>query len=376
MSEKKVTYKEIAHKLGVSSTTVHRALTGKGGVGKAMTVKIQTLAEEMGYQPDRMSNGMKKHTTRFAVVFPEPTMENRYYYLSLWNGAHRYFQEVSPYQVEVMDFTYPLTPGSNGEILKDIYENYKEKLDGLITIGVENNQTSYFLSKLAEEGIPITCVGFDLYKHIALCSVMAYDEMVGNLAAELLTAFNSSKTPGPVLITGNPVGSFSMPDQYHNASGFEQFLVRHDPGCSLLTAYSPDYKKAEEMIRSVLEKHKDLSAIYSTSARNTVLICNIIKELGYEGRVRLIGNDCFPESLEFLSRGILTGIIDKKVFDQSYQAAKILFEYAAFGEYPQSPVIRIQPQVVLKSHLTDVSLSHSFHTFADAATPKAEFTKE
>ena len=148
-----------------------------------------------------------------------------------------------------------------------------------------------------------------------------------------------------------------MPDQYHNAAGFERFLSHHAPSCPLLTAYSPDTKIAEEMIRSCLTQYGNLSAIYSTSARNTVVMCNIIEELDLANKIRLIGNDCFPESMEFLSRGVLTGIIDKKVSDQSYHAAKTLFEYAVFGEYPQSPVIRIQPQVLLKSHLMDLSAS-------------------
>ena len=130
MSEKKVTYKEIAQRLGVSSTTVHRALTGKGGVGKTMTARIRTLAEELGYRPDRLTNGFKNTASHFAVVLPEPTMENRYYYLSLWNGVRRYFQEVSPYGVNVMDFSYPLLPESNGGILKEIYENHRKNLDG------------------------------------------------------------------------------------------------------------------------------------------------------------------------------------------------------------------------------------------------------
>ena len=80
---------------------------------------------------------------------------------------------------------------------------------GIITIGVENNQSSYFIEKLADDGIPVTVVGSDIYKNKALCSVMAYDEMVGSLAAELLTAFNPPAFKEPVLITGNPTGSFS-----------------------------------------------------------------------------------------------------------------------------------------------------------------------
>lgn len=354
MAPKKATYKDIARVLGVSSTTVHRALTGKGGVGDKKTAEIKKLAKDMGYQPSHMAGLLKKPSFNLAVVLPEATMENRYYYSNLWSGVRKFFKEVSAFHVNTWEFSYPLLPESNGAVLKDLYENHKSNLDGLITLAIENNRSSYFLEKLSDEGIPIVTIGADLYKNLTLCSVMAHDEMVGHLAAELLTTFYPENFSRQILVTGNPVGSFSMLDQYHNACGFESYLSRHVPGCSLLTAYSPDSKAAGAQIRSYLEQSEDIYAIYSTSARNTVLISQIVEEMGLAGRIKLIGNDCFPESMNYLKKGVLTAIVDKKISEQSYQAAKILFDYVAKGEYPQSPVIRLHPSVVMKSHWADL----------------------
>lgn len=353
MDAKKATYKDIAQVLGVSSTTVHRALTGKSGVGDKMTAEIKKLAEEMGYRPSHMAAALKKSSFNLAVAFPEPSMENRYYYLSLWTGIRRYFQEISVLRVNVMEFPYPLLQDSNGTILKDIYEKHKNSLDGLITIAVDNSQSSYFLEKLAGEGIPIVIIGAKLYKKLALCSVMTYDEMVGSLAAELLTAFCPSDFSGRILVTGNPVGSFSMLDQYYNAAGFERYISQNVPGCSLLTAYSADSSAAGIQIRKYLQQYHDIYAIYSTSARNTVVMSEIVQEMGLAGKIKLIGNDCFPESMDYLKKKVLTAIIDKKIEEQSYQAAKILFEYASREVYPKSPVVHIRPSVVMNSHCAE-----------------------
>lgn len=349
MSAKKATYKDIAQVLGVSSTTVHRALTGKSGVGDKMTAEIKKLAEEMGYRPSHMAASLKKSSFNLAVVFPEPTMDNRYYYLSLWTGVRKYFQEVSAFCVNTMEFPYPLLPDSNGTALKDLYEKHKNSLDGLITIAVDNSQSSYFLEKFSDAGIPIVTIGAELYKNLALCSVMAYDEMVGNLAAELITAFYPSDFSCRILVTGNPVGSFSMLDQYYNAAGFQRYISRNVPGCSLLTAYSADSNAAGRQIRNYLKEYEDIHAIYSTSARNTVLMSEIVQDMGLAGKIKLIGNDCFPESMDYLKKKVLTAIIDKKIEEQSYEAAKILFEYASREIYPKSPVIRIRPNVVMNS---------------------------
>lgn len=355
MSAKKVTYKDIAKVLGVSSTTVHRALTGKSGVGDNMTAKIKKLAKEMGYHKSHMAAALKKSSFNLAVVFPEPTMDNRYYYLSLWNGVRKYFNEIPALCVNIMEFPYPLLPDSNGTVLKDLYEKHKNSLDGLITIAVDNSQSSYFLEKLSDGGIPIVVIGADLYKNLALCSVMAYDEMVGSLAAELITAFCPSDFSSRILVTGNPVGRFSMLDQYYNAAGFQRYLSQNVPCCSLLTAYSADSNAAGMQIRNYLKQYHDIHAIYSTSARNTVLMSEIVQDMGLAGKIKLIGNDCFPESMDYLKKKVLTAIIDKKIEKQGFEAARILLEYAAREQYPKSPVIRIRPSVVMNSHFKEYS---------------------
>lgn len=349
MASKKATYKDIAEILGVSTTTVHRALTGKSGVGVKMTAKIKKLAEEMEYESSHPTSAFKREELRFAIVFPEATMENRYYYLSLWNGVRSFFKGLTPFSVTPVEFSYPLLPDSNGRILKEIYETQKEHINGLITIAVDHPQSSYFLEKFSSEEIPVVAIGADLHRNQALCSVMSHDEMVGRMAAELLTAFPPSGFSGKIIITGNPVGNFAMPDQYYNVSGFERYAAQHAKGFSILTAYSSDSAAAGSQIRNYLKKYNDIYAIYSTSARHTVLICEIAEELHLSGKLKLIGNDFFPESRDYLEKGTLTAIMDKKIQLQSYEAAKILFNYVLRKEYPKSPVLKIEPDILLRS---------------------------
>lgn len=54
----KVTIKDIARKLKVSTTTVHNALNEKPGVGKAARQEIIRLAKKMGYQPNYFARGL------------------------------------------------------------------------------------------------------------------------------------------------------------------------------------------------------------------------------------------------------------------------------------------------------------------------------
>ncbi|MBT3176770.1 MAG: LacI family DNA-binding transcriptional regulator [Desulfobacula sp.] len=54
----KVTIKDLARHLKVSTTTISNALNGKPGVGKKARKKILQMAKEMGYQPNYFAKGL------------------------------------------------------------------------------------------------------------------------------------------------------------------------------------------------------------------------------------------------------------------------------------------------------------------------------
>ena len=60
MPQPKATLKDIAHTLGVSTTTVHRALNGKQGVSDEVSLQIRQLAAQMGYKTNYMASALKR----------------------------------------------------------------------------------------------------------------------------------------------------------------------------------------------------------------------------------------------------------------------------------------------------------------------------
>ncbi len=350
MSSERPTLKDIANTLGVSTTTVHRALQGKEGVSDETGAEIRRLAAEMGYRANYMASALKRRVLRLAIVFPEPSQENQYYYRSLWQGARQFFQENREFFVEPVEFPYPLAPGAHGAVLKELYLDHLDGLDGLLTLAVDHGQSAYFLEKLSHHGVPIALVGADLYRDLRLCCVKAQDELAGTLAAELLYSFRPGPFQDEVILTGNPVGSFSMVDQARNVSGFEAAFRTHAPGARLLTAYDPDVERSGRDLRRLLTDHPDVCAVYSVSARHTVMACQVLADLGLSGRVKLIGNDRFPESVAALKAGVLTAVIDKKVPQQSFRAARLLFDYVLKGEAPPPAAVSVRPTILLRGN--------------------------
>ena len=65
MGKNKLTISDIAQALGVSKTTVSRALSGKGRISKATIDKVHEYVEKYNYQPygatEKVLNQKKTH---------------------------------------------------------------------------------------------------------------------------------------------------------------------------------------------------------------------------------------------------------------------------------------------------------------------------
>lgn len=67
-----ITIKDVARELGVSYSSISRALNGKEGVSKATRDKILEAAERMGYQPNDLARGLvNKISNTVGVIVPD-----------------------------------------------------------------------------------------------------------------------------------------------------------------------------------------------------------------------------------------------------------------------------------------------------------------
>ncbi len=69
--KKKYTISSIAQELGVSKTTVSRAISGKGRIGKATRERILSFIEEHDYRPNAVAKGLAQNRTyNLGLVLP------------------------------------------------------------------------------------------------------------------------------------------------------------------------------------------------------------------------------------------------------------------------------------------------------------------
>lgn len=342
----RVTLSDIAKKVGVSPSTVQRALNGVEGVGDAKREEIRLLAAEMGYRRNPHAFSLKMGTRVVAIVLPEASRNNRYYAPYLWDGAKEYAGNYTDSLIDILEFPYVRTPESHAAKLGEVLENHGDKLDGILTMGTP--EAARVLAGFRERGKPVVFVGTDAQAGDRLCCVRTFDTMAGRMAADLLVNFTEPKRRRKVVITGDML----IPDQFYNAQGFELHILESGFPLEILKlANDPDPDSVKEGIREVLDSSLDVAAVYATSARNTVPMCRAIMESANGSGVRSIGSDIFPESIELIRKNRLNAIIHKRPSTQAYQAMQVLINYVVQGTPPAADLLLVDSVIVMKSNI-------------------------
>lgn len=71
-NEKKLTISDVAEALGVSKSTVSRAISGKGRIGKTTRERVMTYIEQHNYKPNVLAKGLAQlKTYNIGVMLPE-----------------------------------------------------------------------------------------------------------------------------------------------------------------------------------------------------------------------------------------------------------------------------------------------------------------
>jgi LacI family transcriptional regulator len=148
--KKKVTIYDIARRLGVSTTTVSRALNGKPGIGQETRQAVKEMAREMGFRPNTLAASLrKKQTYTIGVIVP---WINRPFISTLISGIEETANEAG-YNVLIAQ-----SGDSYQKEVGNAYSLYANRVDGLIvSLAMETRQYDH-LQLFQEGNIPLVLV--------------------------------------------------------------------------------------------------------------------------------------------------------------------------------------------------------------------------
>lgn len=153
--QKAVKLEDIANKLGVSTVTVSKALSGKKGVSEELRERIKVIADELGYKQPSVARREVALNKGYQIGVIIQTAYLDKYESFYW----QLYQQVSTTALAMESFTLLEVIDKDTEINLDMPKLIREKrIHGLIIIG--NMSTDYIKMLKKEARIPIVFLDF------------------------------------------------------------------------------------------------------------------------------------------------------------------------------------------------------------------------
>lgn len=198
---KKVTMRDIANELQVSTVTVSKALSDREGVSEEVRNRIKQKAEEMGYRYHSLAKSMKEGMSyNVGVVVAERFFSDNAFYSNLYQklviefGKANYscILEILSYEDEKNDVLPKMVSGN--------------KIDGLIVLG---QLKKHYINMLRQEDVPY--IFLDFYDEDFAIDTVVGDSVYGSY---ILTNYLLENGHRKIGFIGDITATSSILDRY------------------------------------------------------------------------------------------------------------------------------------------------------------------
>jgi LacI family transcriptional regulator len=337
---KRVTIYTIAEKLGISSTTVYRALNNKSRISETTKEVVLAAAKELGFRPNSIAKTLARKPLRIAFVVSSSFFAFYRYFI---DGAKRTERELRDYNVRVDYFSNEEENAfDDGAIFlrATLKKIAADSYDGLLYLGKDVEE----LDLIAKKGIPMATVMND-YEKSNRCFFIHYDgKTAGRLAAELLF-WRLGKGGNVALASG-------FKDIYVHrliAGGFYEKC--EELSLNLIgTLYNKDVEKLAYInTNTLLDEHPELQGIYVNSY-NSGGVIRSVREHGLSGKIVLITSDINEELVNCLMDGTVSATIYQNQYRQGRLGLRYLYQYISENQKVDD-IISVNPEVIFKSNI-------------------------
>ncbi len=274
--KRQVTIKDIARKLGVSISTVSRALKDHPDISVKTREAVKELASILGYKPNMIALNLKhSRTNTIGVLVPEV---EHYFFSSVLNGV----EEVA-YKNDFSVMVFQSNESYMREVL--ITQNFlTNRVDGVLASFSKNTHDFTHFKKIIENEIPM--VFFDRERGELHADSVIVDDYSGAYQAVSHLISKGCKR----------IAFYSAPRHLvlgkNRLEGYKAALEDNGITYSPDMVYSCDtFDEAEKISRSILKKHDRPDAIFAVNDLTAIGAMKVAKKLGLRvpDDIRLVG---------------------------------------------------------------------------------------
>jgi len=265
-----ITIKDVAKKAGVSIATVSYALNDKEGVNETNKARIKQIAEEMGYVPNSLAQGLlSKKTNVIGVVIPDISnvyTSNFIKYLGVYARNSGYFLLLG-------------TLSDSPETEIDIFDKLMAKnVDGFVIMPSAYDELVYkqITKKMNKRNIPFIFAGINFPGIKSNYVVPDLEEGEYQITRYLLEAGFRDL----VFVGGKREDYYSEVRYNGFLRAFEEFERKHDEGRYIELSKAYDFNGGYQVIEEFI-KLNPLPEVFA--CLNDSVACGIIKGLKKHG---------------------------------------------------------------------------------------------
>lgn len=291
----KVSIRDVAKEVGVSITTVSRALNGYSDVSEKTKQKILEAVERLDYAPDANARSMggKAEPTIALLTSELKTRDENGFVYGMINGL---YQQCS---VNSCEFMLLVTDSVKQEKLSFLQLCKKKNLSGAVVTGLRTGDPYY--KEIMDSDIP--CVLIDIKASGKnKCNVTIDNVRASRQAVEYLIGLGHSKIG---MLNGQKIADVSG-ERY--AGYVDALLHAKIPLCLDYMCYG-DFVEDTAFARTkeLLQKHPEITALFCASDMMAIGAIRAIEELGLRvpEDVSVVGFDDIPIA-KYVYKGITT----------------------------------------------------------------------
>jgi len=341
--------KDIANKLNVSLSTVHKALTGKPGISEGRRAEILAAAEEMGYSVNTAARILSRKSITLGIVIPSMWQE---YFFDMKSGIDKGLEELKGDKVNGIYYVISDTPKCDelNNILQWIEDN---EIDALIYCASHHTLNNMARSLPQYTHRPIFWAGGNSGTPSSITNITVDVNSAGRLAADMLYCIYG-KDIRATFFTG------SLENRLHKAKA-DAFIERvKEYGGKVVKICETDDipENAYRAMETLMASDSDINAIYAGTSTSEP-ICRYMEEHSLRDTVALIGTDIFDSLKEYMKKGIMRATVCQNQKKAGKLAVSYAYEYlnktASYGNAQWKPksLLAVKPTLLLRADIED-----------------------
>ncbi len=337
---KRITQNDVAKKVGISRSTVQRALNNSGPVDEEIYKKIIEAARKLGYKVNLAAKQLaQKKPLKLHAFIIKP--QNYHIHKQFKTGFKKAISEKG-YDISL---SITETPSDNALEQKNIIMQVLMKnhdLDGIILHPIHQKILGNELKRLKELNIPLISLDSDIGRNNRLAFVGENYFKGGRILGDLLTKILPKKTN---IVTIFPDNDFEI---FRNRlKGFSDIVEKNEEFYITHPVKVNSISNVYQSTINLLKETHNIGAIFTT-----VNIEAVAQALIHAGRtdIFLCGFDLNTPIAELLKRDIINLVLFQRPKLQGYIAMKTLIDHLISNETTVKDVV-VGYDIVTKENL-------------------------